>query len=62
MVLDREDGAVGLRVETEETMEVKTEEQHQKVTTLVLIVENYGTAIINLTVLPKMLSAIYVGG
>ena len=62
MVLDREDGAVGLRVETEETMEVKTEEQHQKVTTLVLIVENYGIVIINLTVLPKMLPAIYVGG
>jgi len=62
MVLEREDGVVGLQREVEEAMELTTEEEHMKVINLVLIVEDHGIIIIDLTVQPKMSPATSVGG
>ena len=62
MVLEREDGVVGLQREVEEAMELTTEEEHMKVINLVLIVENFMIVTTNLTVPPKMLPVTYAGG
>ena len=62
MVLDREDGVVDLQRETEEALELTTEEEHLKVINLILIVENFGIVTTNLTVLPKMSPVTYAGG